>query len=65
MNNINVTNKYFFCYSINLFRHIRDSGIQYISKGINPSTGRSFWLFERTDELNDKLTEWKYKLNKI
>ena len=51
--------KYFFCYSINLFRYIRDNGIRYISKGINPSTDRSFWLFERTEQLNKLLSEWK------
>lgn len=51
--------KYFFCYSINLFRFIRDRGICYISKGINPSTNKTFWLFERNEDLNNLLAQWK------
>lgn len=52
-------NKYFFCYSINLFRFIRSKGVKYISKGINPSTNKTFWLFEKTEELSQVLEQWK------
>ena len=55
---MNTVNQYFFCYSINLYREIKDNNIYYITKGINPSSNRSFWVFEKTDKLKQILTSW-------
>lgn len=51
-------NKYFYCYSPTLYRFLREKGVQYICTGLNESTMRQFWQFERTDHLNALLTEY-------
>lgn len=62
MNNINnINNNYFFCYSPNLYREIKhNNNIQYITKGTNPSSGKNFWVFEKTNELKHILDNWSY-----
>jgi hypothetical protein len=55
-----VNDKYFFCYSINLFRYIRNNGICYISKGTNPNTKRNYWLYEKNTNLSNILKEWTF-----
>jgi len=55
---MNLPNQYFFCYSINLFREMKNNNMRYISKGTNPSTSRDFWVFERTDKLKSILDNW-------
>jgi hypothetical protein len=58
-NNINTTNnKYYFCYSSNLYKEIKLHNIKYISKSINPSTNRTFWIYEQSDQLSNILTTW-------
>ena len=32
--------------------------LRYLHKGLNDKTQRNFWVFERSEELNDALTEW-------
>lgn len=60
MNNPNPTNNnYFFCYSPNLYREIKyNNNIQYITKGTNPSSGKDFWVFEKTDQIKNILINW-------
>jgi hypothetical protein len=52
-------NKYFHCYSINLFRKIKASGLKYISKGVNPNTNKTFWVFEKDEKLKKILSQWE------
>jgi hypothetical protein len=51
-------NQYYFCYSINLHREIKANKLSYITKGTNPSSNRDFWVYEKTDKLNQILTDW-------
>ncbi len=51
-------NRFFYCYSPVLYRFLRESGVKYICTGLNESTMRQFWQFERNDKLNDLLTEY-------
>lgn len=45
------------CFSINQLRFIKIHGIKAVSKGVH-SNGKTFWIFEMTDELSDVLTRW-------
>lgn len=55
----NIVNNYYFCYSTNLYRELKHTNnIQYITKGINPSNNKTFWVFEKTDQVKEILTNW-------
>lgn len=50
----------YFCYSPKLKKYLCNiKNISYISKGVNQDSGKSYWLFIRSDELVDCLKEWK------
>lgn len=50
--------KYFFCYSPNLYHKIKSNNLCYITKGNNPSNNKTFWVFEKTDILKQILIKW-------
>ena len=50
--------KFYSCYSINMLRFIKAHSIRPVSKGVNHNTGKTFWVFELTDELSVVLTKW-------
>lgn len=41
-----------------MLRFIKAHSIKPVSKGINPNTGKTFWVFEMTEELSQVLTTW-------
>lgn len=49
---------YFYCYSYRLMYYIKANGVNYINYGFNKNNHLKFYLFERTKELNEILTEW-------
>ena len=49
--------KLFFCYKPKLKKHLMDKGHRYIFVDINKE-GKTFWLFERTDELTRHIDEF-------
>lgn len=57
--------KYYKCFSINLLRWLKTHEVQPISKGINKTTGRTYWVFLVDDELSDVLTKWTETKNKM
>lgn len=50
---------YFFCYSPRLKERLLAEGERFICVGFNERTRSKFWLFPRTEKLNEVLTEWK------
>ncbi|MEH7121554.1 hypothetical protein V7128_29815, partial [Neobacillus vireti] len=47
------------CYSTNLFEFLRfDKGQRYICTALNDKTMKRFWLFQRTEELEQYLVEY-------
>ncbi len=48
----------FACYSLNLRNYIMQQGIRYKIVGLNPTTKKPFWVFIKTEELLNCLTEW-------
>ena len=59
--NLNIANNFFFCYSINLLRYLRNNNIENIAKGVNPKTNRIYWMFQRSNELDTYLNLYKQK----
>lgn len=51
--------EYFYCYSFQLKRFIRDSGIKWIERGTNNSNGRPYWTFKRSTALNRVIEEYQ------
>lgn len=49
----------FYCYSPKLKNHlVHKCKIKYLHKGFHEQRERWFWVFTRTEKLNDGLTEW-------
>ncbi len=48
----------FYCYSLNLFHFLRKRNFYYLDREIHKKTGRVFWTFNGTEELNNALTEY-------
>lgn len=53
-----MTNRFFYCYSPNLYRFLRDNNIRYICTGLNENSMRQFWQYERTNEFERLLSEY-------
>ena len=49
--------KLFFCYKPKLKKHLMNKGHRYIFVDVNKE-GKTFWLFERTDELTKHIDEF-------
>ena len=49
--------KLFFCYKPKLKKYLMDKGHRYIFVDVNKE-GKTFWLFERTDELTKHIDEF-------
>lgn len=50
--------KYFYCYSYPLKSFIMDSGEKYVIKGIHKNSQKTFWVFERNENVERLLAEW-------
>lgn len=48
----------FYCYSINLFHYLKVNGFYYLYRGYNPRTQKNYWIFEKTPEFLEALTEF-------
>ncbi|WP_226035585.1 DUF5659 domain-containing protein [Aquibacillus saliphilus] len=48
----------FYCYSINLFHFLKANGFFYVVRGVNPNNDLSYWVFERTPNFLEALTQW-------
>lgn len=46
----------FYCYSMSLFHFLKANGFFYLFKDRNPSSGKYYWVFERTTEFLEALT---------
>lgn len=56
---------YFFCYSPSLQKYLfNKKGFTFICEAKNKNDDRTFWLYERTLELNNALTEYNDFFNK-
>lgn len=51
--------QFFYCYDIKLMQHLKNQGIKYITKAIHPNTMRLFFLYQKTDEFQEKLDKFQ------
>lgn len=51
--------KYYYCYSYPQKEFLKNNGLCYIAAATNQTTGKRYWLFEGSDELNNLLQEWR------
>lgn len=58
-------NNYFYCYSPKLKKELKFIGENYISRGVNPSSNRTYWLFNKTDALLSYLESREKTKNKV
>jgi hypothetical protein len=49
---------FFYCYSPNLYKFLRDRGVKFICTGLNESSMRQFWQYPRNEHLDELLTEY-------
>lgn len=51
--------RFFYCYSSKLRSFIKSFGIDYETKGENPNTKTTYYMFEKSEKLNAILEFWK------
>ena len=55
---MNVIKKMFFqCFSINFHRFLKANSLRAMNKGLH-SNGKTFWVYERTEEFERALKAW-------
>lgn len=61
MTNQNEINKTdcFYCYSAKLRKFIDINGIHWIGKGVNKNTNKPYWIFSRSNKLNELIEKYK------
>lgn len=57
-------NNFYYCYSPFVKQFLVEKGIKYITASFNNVTNSVFWLFERSDELDNALTTYHKIKNK-
>ncbi len=50
--------KYFYCYSFKMKDFIKENGLQYITKAINPKTQTPYFMFEKSQMLDNLIKKW-------
>lgn len=54
----NRQNNLFFCYSHKLAYFIKSQGINYINKGVNKNNQLSYFVFKKSNELDEIIKKW-------
>ncbi len=49
----------FYCYSKPLKNFLKEKNIFSVDEGLNKNSNKIFWIFDRCEELDVALTEWK------
>ncbi|MBU8597357.1 hypothetical protein KM908_14520 [Alkalihalobacillus clausii] len=50
--------RYFYCYSTNLYQHLKAAGQRFICTGLHTTTKRQFWQYVRTEALEKALDSY-------
>lgn len=54
-------NRLYCCYSLNLRDFLYKNGIKYELCALNPNSKTMFWVYMRTEKLNNLLEKWSTK----
>lgn len=58
MEQIQSRSNYFYCYSCLMKDFIKSQGLKYITKGLHPKSGRPYFMFEKSLELDKEIVKW-------
>lgn len=50
--------KFYYCYSCRLKDFLKSQGFRFITKGLHSKSGRPFFMFEKSKELDESLSKW-------
>ena len=53
--------KLYCCYSLNLRNFLYQNGLKYELCALNPNSKTMFWVYLRTEKLNNLLKQWSAK----
>ncbi len=53
--------KLYCCYSLNLRNYLHDNGLKYEIAALNPNSKKLFWVYIKTEKLDQLLTKWSNK----
>jgi hypothetical protein len=56
--------KFIFCYSPKVMNYLRHRGCRYICKSNHEMTNSPFWLYMRTPDVEEMMTEYRDSLNR-
>jgi len=48
----------FYCYSNKMKNFIKSMGIDYIKKDVHPATNRVYFVFQKSNELDENIQLW-------
>lgn len=54
MDNVNL----YCCYSLNLRNYLYDNGMRYKLAALNPNSKSLFWVYIKSEKLDNLLNEW-------
>ncbi len=53
--------KLYCCYSLNLRDYLYKNGLRYELAALNPNSQKLFWIYIKTEKLDELLTKWSTK----
>ena len=53
--------KLYCCYSLNLRNYLYENGLRYELAALNPNSQKLFWVYIKTEKLDELLTRWSTK----
>ena len=53
--------KLYCCYSLNLRDYLYENGLRYELAALNPNSQKLFWIYIKTEKLDELLTRWSTK----
>jgi len=51
-------NRFFYCYSVKMKDFIKSQGLSFILKALHHKTHKPFFLFEKSEELDNAIELW-------
>lgn len=51
--------KFFYCYSLNLLRYLKENDMKPIDRDIHPTSKKTMWIFLINNRLDYLLQQWK------
>lgn len=53
-----MNNRFFYCYSFKMNNFLQSMGLKYINKAINPKSNKPYFLYEKSEKLDEFILKW-------